>query len=305
MIRSRIVPEPKESSMIGSVPVSWPVGGSSLSTHDHTLVMGVLNVTPDSFSDGGRFVDPDVAVAVGVEMAASGADVIDVGGESTRPGAGPVPVSEEIARVVPVVAGLAGAGLIVSIDTMKAAVAREAIAAGAAIVNDVTAWADPAMAGVCAESGVGVVLMHMQGTPATMQLDPRYDDVVTDVARYLGERAEFAVTSGVEASRIMVDPGIGFGKTRRHNLELLARLREIGGLGYPVLVGTSRKGFIGSILDEAGQPTTAADRDIGTAATIALAIANGAAMVRVHNVLGGVHSARVADAIVRIPQKRE
>jgi dihydropteroate synthase len=259
--------------------------------------MGVLNVTPDSFSDGGRFLAFDAAVAHGLQMAADGADLVDVGGESTRPGAEAVPAEEEIDRVVPVVRALAGEGIVVSVDTSKAAVAEAAIAAGAAVVNDVSAFGDPAMGRLVAGAGVGVVLMHMLGSPRTMQDDPRYDDAVEDVAGFLTVRAEEAIGHGVERPRICLDPGIGFGKTLHHNLDLLtAGVSRLAGSGFPVLVGASRKSFIERILG----PIQAAERDGPSATAHALAIASGATAIRVHNVVEGLRSARVADAIVRV-----
>jgi dihydropteroate synthase len=258
--------------------------------------MGILNVTPDSFSDGGRFLAFDAAVAHGLQMAADGADLVDVGGESTRPGADAVSADAEIDRVVPVVRALAGEGIVVSIDTSKAAVADAAIAAGAAVVNDVSALGDQAMGRLVAGAGVGVVLMHMLGSPRTMQDDPRYDDVVEDVIGFLAIRAERAVGQGIDPPRICLDPGIGFGKTLHHNLDLLtAGVSRLAGLGFPVLVGASRKSFIERILG----PILAVERDGPSATAHALAIASGAAMIRVHNVVEGLRSARVADAIVR------
>ena len=204
--------------------------------------MGVLNVTPDSFSDGGRFLEFDAAVAHGRRLAAEGADIIDVGGESTRPGADPVSVSDEIDRVVPVVRALAADGIAVSIDTSKAEVAAAAIVAGAAVVNDVTSLADPAMAPLVAAAGVGVVLMHMQGTPRTMQADPHYDDVVAEVTRFLLDRAGAAGAAGVERDRIVVDPGIGFGKNLAHNLALLGSgVEALAATRYPVAGGAARR----------------------------------------------------------------
>ncbi|MGQ0520943.1 MAG: dihydropteroate synthase [Actinomycetota bacterium] len=244
------------------------------------LVMGVLNVTPDSFSDGGRFLDPDLAVARGLAMVEEGAAVVDVGGESTRPGAAPVGEAEERRRVVPVVEALAP-HVRVSIDTTKAAVALAAIEAGATLVNDVSA----SLHRVAAEAGVGWVAMHMRGTPGTMQDDPRYGDVVTEVRDYLVARAEAAAAAGVE--EIWVDPGIGFGKTARHNLLLLRHLGTLVGAGYPVLVGTSRKSFLGALAG--GAP--AGDRLEGSLATAVCALAQGAGMVRVHDVAATVAAA--------------
>ena len=244
--------------------------------------MGIVNVTPDSFSDGGRYLEPERAIAHGRELAAQGADLLDIGGESTRPGAAAVDAAAELDRVGPVVAALAadGGGPKVSIDTSKAAVAESALDDGAAIVNDVTALrADPDLVGLCAERGCTLVLMHMLGDPRTMQDDPRYDDVVDDVRAFLAERIEFAVAAGVDERRIWVDPGIGFGKTVAHNLELLGRLGELAELGRPIVIGSSRKRFLGSITGrEVG------DRIGGTIASNVLALAAGAEVFRVHDV---------------------
>lgn len=257
-------------------------------------VMGIVNVTPDSFSDGGLFLDAGAAIAHGRELAAEGADMLDIGGESTRPGADAVGADEELRRVVPVVEGLDGAGVPVSVDTSKAAVALAALDAGAAMVNDVTAFrADPELAALCADRGCEVCLMHMLGDPRTMQENPTYDDVVDDVRAFLAERIEFATAAGVAEERIWVDPGIGFGKTVEHNLELLRRLEELTELGRPILVGPSRKSFIGRL---AGAP--AEGRLGGTIASCVIAYANGAAMLRVHDV-GPVREAlTVAEAIL-------
>ena len=260
--------------------------------------MGILNVTPDSFSDGGRWVDTSTAINRGREMAAIGADIIDVGGESTRPGAAPVDPTEERERVVPVVEALTALGIVVSVDTSKPSVAVAAIDAGAEIVNDVTGLSNPAMIEACANTGVGVVIMHMLGDPRTMQLDPTYEDVVADVAGFLRRRTGEIAGAGVDVSRIVVDPGIGFGKTIRHNLALLDGIEQLGG-GRPVLIGASRKAFLGSILDQAGRPGSSEDRDGATGATTALAIEKGASIVRVHDVSGTVDVGRTADAIVR------
>jgi dihydropteroate synthase len=244
------------------------------------VVMGVVNVTPDSFSDGGEWLDPEAAIAHGHELVAQGAAILDIGGESTRPGAEPVGEAEELRRVVPVLTGLAGAGARLSIDTSKAAVAVAAIDAGATLVNDVTALrGDPAMAALVAERGCDVCLMHMLGEPRTMQRDPRYGDVVIEVRRFLEQRLEHAVQHGIAAERVWLDPGIGFGKTIDHNLELLSRLDEIVALGRPVVVGTSRKSFLGTITGR--EP---ADRVAGTIATNVLALARGARVFRVHDV---------------------
>jgi len=256
-------------------------------------LMGIVNVTPDSFSDGGRYFDAGAAIAHGVELVRDGADILDVGGESTRPGAEPVSVEEELRRIEPVVAGLAETAT-VSIDTSKAAVARAAIEVGASIVNDVTALrGDPEMAALCAERGVGVVLMHMPGNPRTMQDDPRYEDVVDEVKAFLAERVEAAVAAGIAEERVWVDPGIGFGKTVEHNLELLHRVGELRELGRPLVVGTSRKSFIGGI-DGSGVE----DRVGGTIASSVIAAAEGADVLRVHDVAEISQALAVANAIL-------
>jgi len=259
------------------------------------IVMGVINVTPDSFSDGGEWLDPDAAIAHGRELVAQGAAILDVGGESTRPGAEPVTAAEELRRVVPVLEGLAGAGARLSIDTSKAAVAAAALDAGATFVNDVTALrGDPAMAALVAERGCGVCLMHMLGEPRTMQRDPRYDDVVDDVKAFLAQRLELAVAAGIAEEHVWLDPGIGFGKTVDHNLELLARLDELVALGRPVVVGTSRKSFLGVITGrEAGERVPA------TIATNVLALARGARVFRVHDVAQARDALLVAAATLR------
>ena len=284
---------------VTSSSITWNLRSRSLTNADHTLVMGVVNTTPDSFSDGGQWAEPRAAIRRGFKLWDDGADLVDVGGESTRPGAEPVTVEEELARVVPVVEALASHGIIVSIDTSKVEVAEAAVAAGAEIVNDVTGLADPDMVNLCEETGVGIVIMHMLGTPRSMQIEPTYDDVVGDVAAFLRERTAAAIERGIEASRIVVDPGIGFGKTFDHNLSLLRGIDKLAN-DQPVLVGTSRKSFLGSILEQAGRPSEPADRDTATAATVALAVASGAAVVRVHNAACAVDAARTADAIVRV-----
>jgi dihydropteroate synthase len=255
--------------------------------------MGVVNVTPDSFSDGGLYLDADAAIAHALELVGEGAEIVDVGGESTRPGAEPVSAEEELRRVRPVVEGIAAGnrtptGPQISIDTSKAAVARACVEAGATLVNDVSALrGDPEMAGFVAQSGAECCLMHMRGEPRTMQADPRYGDVVDDVRAFLEERMVYAVGEGVREERIMLDPGIGFGKTLAHNLALLARLDELASLGRPLVVGTSRKSFIGRILaDAAGreEPVAASERLPGTIATNVLAYERGASVFRVHEV---------------------
>ncbi|HEY8082168.1 MAG TPA: dihydropteroate synthase [Solirubrobacterales bacterium] len=257
-------------------------------------LMGVVNVTPDSFSDGGLFLEPEAAIVHGEELAREGASILDVGGESTRPGAEEVSVEVELARTQPVVADLAGLGHEISIDTSKLAVAEAALDAGATIVNDVTALrADPDIGALCGERGAGLVLMHMQGTPRTMQEAPTYDDVVDEVRAFFAERSEVAVAAGVREDRIWLDPGIGFGKTLDHNLELLRRLDELGALGYPLVVGTSRKSFIGKI-----DGSETADRIGGTIASSVLAATRGADVLRVHDVAAMAQAMQVAAAIV-------
>jgi dihydropteroate synthase len=256
--------------------------------------MGVLNVTPDSFSDGGAFLAPDRAVAHGAVLRAEGAQIVDIGGESTRPGAQPVDAGEELRRVLPVVEALAAAGATISIDTSKAEVARRALDAGAAMVNDVTALrGDADMAGVVAEAGVPVCLMHMLGEPRTMQDDPRYDDVVVDVRAFLAQRLEVAVAAGVAEDQIMLDPGIGFGKTLAHNLTLLRRLPELLGLGRPLVVGTSRKSFLGRLTGR----EQAEDRLAGSVAAAVLAYQAGATVLRVHDVAETRDALAVTEAI--------
>jgi len=260
------------------------------------LVMGVVNVTPDSFFDGGRFADPQCAVEHAVRLVEEGADLLDVGAESTRPGARPVEAQEERRRLIPVVTALAKVVSIpISVDTSKAEVARAAIDAGAVMINDVTALrGDTAMADVVAESGVGVVLMHMQGTPETMQQAPHYDDVVGEVAQFLAERSRVAMGQGVAKERIVLDPGIGFGKTLGQNLDLVANLHVFADLGFPLLVGPSRKGFIGQLTH---QPVEA--RAWGTAGVVALAVQQGATILRVHDVGAMKDVVSVASAVAR------
>ena len=262
------------------------------------LVMGILNVTPDSFSDGGRHRDPAAAVDAGLRMVSDGAAIVDVGGESTRPGAEPVSADVELERVLPVVDGLVAGGAVVSVDTSKPDVARAALDRGAAIINDVTGLRDPDMRAVCAATGAGVVIMHMRGTPRDMQDDPAYDDVVEDVASFLAAQTRTAIASGIPIEAIAIDPGIGFGKTFDHNIDLLRDLDRFVHLGYPLLVGTSRKGFLGTILEPVRGATDAAERDGATAATVAAAVLAGAHILRVHDVRLGVEVAVTASAIV-------
>jgi len=258
--------------------------------------MGVLNVTPDSFSDGGLFFNWERAVERGLEMAAEGADIIDVGGESTRPYAEEIPEQEEMDRVLPAVQALARELKIpISIDTVKAGVAREALQAGASMINDVSALRlDPEMTPLAAKAGVPVVLMHMKGVPGDMQKNPVYDDLMGEITGFLKDALERAVGGGIREEMIILDPGIGFGKTFDHNLMILKHLTSLRSLGRPLLVGPSRKAFLGRILDR-----KAPERDTGTMAAVSAALLNGAHMVRVHNVKMAVETARVIDAIRR------
>ena len=259
---------------------------------DRFRVMGVVNVTPDSFSDGGEFLDPAAAIVHGARLAADGAAILDIGGESTRPGAEPVDADEELRRVLPVIEALADGDARISIDTTKTEVASRALAAGASIVNDVSAFRfAPELAELVAEAGADCCLMHMLGEPRTMQADPRYDDVVADVKAFLEERMEFATAAGVREERIWLDPGIGFGKTLEHNLELLRRLDEIVALGRPVVVGTSRKSFLGKLT---GKPEK--ERLPGTIATNVMALERGARIFRVHDVAPVAEALAVAAA---------
>ena len=262
-------------------------------------VMGIVNVTPDSFSDGGQFLDAGRAVEHGLGLAAAGAAVLDVGGESTRPGSQPVPADEQRRRILPVVKRLAAeAGVPVSVDTADAAVAADALAAGATIVNDITAGRDPRMLPLVAEAGAGYVFMHMQGTPATMQANPHYDDVVDEVGAFLAERREAAEAAGIPAGELMADPGLGFGKTVAHNLMLLARLGDVvAAAGVPVLVGPSRKGFVGVVGGAPGAPLPIDQREDGTLATVVWALDHGASMVRVHDVAPAVETVRLLRAM--------
>ena len=259
-----------------------------------TLVMGIVNVTPDSFSDGGRYLDPAAAIAQARRLIAEGAEIVDLGAESTRPGAEPVPAEEQLRRLLPVVETLAAEGACISVDTGSAAVARRALSAGAAIVNDVTALGDPEMARVVTAAGAGIVLMHMRGTPRTMQHEPRYEDAAREVTEWLGARLEGARRSGIEAERVALDPGIGFGKTARHNFELLARLEELVALGRPVVVGVSRKSFLG----KPPVPDLPPDQRLeGGLAATAVAVFLGAQIVRTHDVAATVRAVRIAEQL--------
>ncbi len=282
------VPEP------GGGEMTWTFGKRDYDLASRTHLMGVVNVTPDSFSDGGLYLSGDAAVRRGVQLAEEGADFIDVGGESTRPGSEAVPVKEEIRRVVPVIRSLVDrTDVPVSVDTSKAEVAEAALDAGASVVNDVSGFmADPAMARVAASHGASAIIMHMRGTPATMQENPVYDDLMGEIVSYLRRGVAAARDAGVR--QIIVDPGIGFGKTTDHNLEILRRLGELDVLDLPVLVGPSRKAFIGAVLD-----LPVGDRLEGTAASAAVAVMNGASIIRVHDVAPLRRIVRVVDAIMR------
>lgn len=272
--------------------MQFRLGNVSYDFTSRTHIMGILNLTPDSFSDGGRFATPKQAVEIALRMVDEGADIIDVGGESTRPGSEPVPLEEEIRRVLPVIEMLSDKTLVpISIDTYKAEVADKALAAGACIVNDISGLSfDLLMPSVIARHGATAVIMHMQGTPKTMQQAPVYDDVVREVIRFLNGQCDKARSAGIR--QLMVDPGLGFGKTLQHNIALMQNLSDFHELGYPVLVGPSRKSFLGSILD-----LPVDERLEGTAAAVALCIRNGASVVRVHDVKEMKRVALVADAL--------
>ena len=261
-----------------------------------TLVMGILNITPDSFYDGGKYLKKEEAVKKALRMVEAGADIIDVGGESSRPGSQPVSVNEELKRVIPVIKQVAKtSGIVVSVDTTKAEVAKQAIEAGAQIVNDISALRfDPRMAKICAEKKAGVVLMHMRGTPATMQTDVNYHDLMSDIFNHLEERIAFAIKAGIKRQKLAIDPGIGFGKSPEDNLKIINRLSEFKALGRPILLGTSRKSFIGKILG-----LDAKGRLEGSIATIAAGILRGASIVRVHDVKEARMAADMIDAIKR------
>jgi dihydropteroate synthase len=276
--------------------LEWRAGSSTIDCSERTLIMGILNVTPDSFSDGGRFLDPGIAVAEGIRMAEGGADILDVGGESTRPGAMFVPADEELGRVVPVIEGLAVElpETPISVDTRKASVALASLHAGASIVNDVMAGRDPEMFGVVASSGAGMVLMHMRGDPQTMQTLTDYDDVVDDVKEWLRGQLERAVAAGIERDRLAVDPGLGFAKTPQQNLLLLRDINRFAELGRPVVAGPSRKSFVGKATG-----TGPGDRLEGTAAAVAWLAARATHVIRVHDVKQMVRVVRMVDAIRR------
>lgn len=281
--------------------IAW--GRHVLDLGQRTCIMGVLNVTPDSFSDGGRFLEPAAAVARGEQLAEEGADIIDVGGESTRPYSNPVPADEEIRRVVPVIAALAARVAVpISIDTTKSRVARRALEAGAALVNDISGLTvDPGIAGVAAEFRVPLVLMHMQGDPRTMQVAPHYDDLPGEIRAVLQAAAAAAERQGVPRSMLIADPGIGFGKAIDHNLRLIKGLAEFASLEMPLLVGPSRKSFIRRLVRHAGEEEIPPDRpdvETGTQAAVAAAVLNGAHMVRVHHVANTLATVKVVDAIL-------
>ncbi|GAB1723144.1 MAG: 7,8-dihydropteroate synthase [Nitrospira sp.] len=277
-------------------PVVLTAGPRTITIESNPLIMGVLNVTPDSFSDGGAYVTIEQAVNHARQMQAQGADIIDIGAESSRPGAQPIAESEELRRLIPVVEAVREAvSLPISVDTTKAVVARMAIQAGAVIVNDISALqGDPLMAGLVAETGVAVVLMHMQGTPQTMQQSPRYGNVVEEVTVFLQQRAQHALARGIRPSQIVLDPGFGFGKLQEHNLHMLAEFEAFTKLGYPVLAGVSRKQFIGNLTR---QPVH--DREFGNAGAIAVAVLKGAHIIRVHDVRAMKDTATVVSAISR------
>ncbi len=283
---------PPGAPRLSAPPLSW----ADLLAAPRPLLMGIVNVTPDSFADHGRFFRQADAVARARALVAAGADILDIGGESTRPYADPVSLEEELRRVLPVVEAMSGTPVPISIDTHKAAVARSALEAGASIINDISALRfDPEMAALVARRRVPVVLMHMQGAPRDMQREPRYDDLLGEIKTFFRERLEFAVSQGISREQIILDPGIGFGKTWQHNLEILNNLDVFLDLGCPLLVGPSRKAFIGRILDlPAGE-----ERDIGTLAALAVAVLRGARIVRTHNVAYARQFLNVLDCIRR------
>jgi dihydropteroate synthase len=277
-------------------PLRWQLRDRTIEFGHRPLVMGIINVTPDSFSDGGAFLDADRAVDHALKLTEDGADILDIGGESTRPGAEPVPLKEELERIVPVVEAVVQHTTVpVSVDTMKAEVARRCLEAGAAIINDVAGFRDPEMIRVAAEHRAGVVVMHMRGTPQTMQADPRYEDVVREVGDFFEERVHVLGQAGISAEAVCLDPGIGFGKTHDHTLELLANLGAFARLGRPICLGVSRKGFIGIICGRARH-----ERLAGSLAIASFAAARGQAHVlRVHDVAATRDAALILDAIDR------
>jgi dihydropteroate synthase len=272
-------------------------GKNTLCFGKRTLVMGIVNVTPDSFSDGGQFYDPEVAISHARKLVSEGADIIDIGGESTRPGSEAVSEEEELNRVIPVIKGIADdIEVPISIDTCKSKVAKSALDAGASIINDISALSfDPKVAVVAAEYEVPLILMHMQGTPKNMQKNPKYSDVIGEISSFLDERVDFAESKGVSKEMIIIDPGIGFGKKLEHNYEIIRNLKELKKLNLPILIGTSRKSFIGTTLN-----LDATDRLEGSLATVTMSIMNGADIVRVHDVKETMRVAKMTDAIYRI-----
>src|SRR5579875_1227046 len=280
-----------------SAPLIWQLRDRTLTPGAPPLILGIVNVTPDSFSDGGQFLDADAAVAHGLNLVEQGADLLDIGGESTRPGSLPVPLEEELSRVIPVVRRLAAlTSTPLSVDTNKAEVARQALEAGAHVINDVTALrGDPRMAEVVRSYGAGIILMHMQGTPATMQIAPHYEDVVAEVTDFLQARLQTCLDLGIAASQVVLDPGIGFGKTAKHNLQLLAHLEALQRLGRPVCLGVSRKGFLGKMLNRPLQQRLAS-----SLAAACYALVRGSAQIlRVHDV------AETRDVVVLVNALRE
>lgn len=282
-----------QNSMSKNTQLIWSCRGRNVVCGPHTLVQGILNATPDSFSDGGSFFDAGKAVAHGLEMVEQGADLIDIGGESTRPGADPVDADEEIRRTVPVIEQLrARTDCLISIDTMKASVARAALDAGADIINDISALADPDMVQVAADSGAGLVLMHMKGTPQTMQESPDYADAVSEVRTFLEERMAYAVSRGVSPAQIALDPGIGFGKTDAHNLALLREIPFLAAAGRPVLIGASRKSLLGRLLGRSVD-----QRMAGSLAIAVYAAMRGAHILRVHDLIESCDALKVVDTL--------
>ncbi len=275
-------------------------GGRTVELGRRTLIMGILNITPDSFSDGGRFSEYGRAVARAFELIEEGADILDIGGESTRPGSDPVPLENELERVLPVIRAIREKSDIpISIDTNKSGVALQALAAGADIINDISSFRfDPEMAAAAARSGAPVILMHMLGTPRTMQVKPDYSDLIPEIGRFLEERVRFAVNSGVARAQILIDPGIGFGKTVDHNLELIGNLDAFSAIDRPIVLGVSRKRFIGSVL---GRPE--GERELGTAIADAFGIAAGAHIVRVHDVAFHRDAVKMADEVRRAAEQ--
>ena len=277
-------------------------GPHTIELGQQTCIMGIVNITPDSFSDGGKFFNPEKAVAHGQMLAAQGADILDIGGESTRPFSDPVSVDEELRRVIPVIEALSRSVTIpISIDTTKSEVARQALAAGASIINDISALRmDSKLPWVARESGAPVILMHMLGTPKTMQVKPAYKDVIGEIKAFLGERADYALENGIPKSGIIIDPGIGFGKTVGHNLDIIKNLRSFESLDLPILLGPSRKAFIQHIVkneQKTDLPPERPEVEIGTQAAVSAAILNGAHIIRVHNVDNTRSTAAMADAI--------